>query len=201
MPTATKEPVVLSLELMMVVCSSIEMANRGIYNEIDIFKPDTMQWHKGVNQLPGVARCSMSMLMIACEKKCYALSGHQGQKRSNKVFYVSLDKDAQENISWKTLQETPSFQPAAVEIAGNLCIVGGWNAEAKGNTINRTYMYSPERGNTWAYVGDLPEPRSEATIAAVSNTSFFVIGGRDEHGWISKTVYNCTVESDSIIQL
>ena len=205
MPTATKEPVVLSFESIMVVCSSIEMGNRGIYNEVDILRSDTMQWYKGANQLPRAARYSMSILMIACEKKCYVLGGHQGQERSNEVFYASLDKDdsdAQENVkfsSWKTLQKTPSFQPAAVEIAGNLCVMGGWNAEAKGNTINRIYMYSPERGNTWAYIGDLPEPRSEATIAAVSNTSFYMIGGRDEHGRISKAVYNCTVGSDSVV--
>ena len=207
MPGATKDPAVLSLESIMVVCSNIEQGDRGTYSTVDVLRSDTMQWYKA-DQLPmPSAHYSMSMTMIVSEKKCYILGGHQGQIRSNKVFYASLVKDddnAPENdqiklTDWKTLCETPSYQPAAVEIAGNLCVVGGRSAATKGNTIKAIYMYSPEKSNTWAYIGDLPAQRSEATIAALSNTSFYVIGGRNAEGCIVKTVFNCTV--DGVTQL
>lgn len=202
MPTATKESTVLSLESIMAVYSIVE-CDKGTFSEVNILRLDTMQWYKGANQLPGAPCYNMSMLTIACEKKCYILGGHKGHERSNKVYCALLEKGNDNTIQenneirlnpWKQLRETPSYQPAAAEIAGNLCIVGGWSNHTKGETIKAMYIYSPERDNNWAYIGNLQEPRSEAAIAAVSNMSFYVIGGRNKCGQIVRTVYMCNVE-------
>ena len=142
---------------------------------VEIFKPDTSQWHR-TNSLP--IDCQ-SISLVAIGNTCYALGGYDGS-RLNQALYASVD-DLLGNVvpanqtthgvirsrkiksAWKTLPNTPTYQPAAAMLAGNLLAIGGDETSRGGADMKKVYMYSPST-NSWVYVSDLPAPRSHTAF-------------------------------------
>lgn len=197
MPTEMVDPAVFSFEFVLVVCSNIDQG--GIYNSVDILKSDTKQWYK-TDPLPAG---QYSMSTIAIGNKCYITGGLQEQSRTKHAFYATVDDllrnaastaEPGSNIksAWKALPCSPSYQPAAIDVAGNICIAGGRSAAGGGNALKEVYIYSPDIAS-WVHISNLPVPRFEMTVAVLSQASFLVIGGRDGDGNIVNTVYKGTV--------
>ena len=195
MPTARWYPGVLSLQSALVVAG-------GHTNRVEIFKPDTSQWYR-TDPLP-IAR--YHEFLVAIGNTCYALGGDGGLLHLNQALYASVDDllgiavsanqtthsgSSDTQSAWKTLPNTPTYQPAAVVLAGNLLAIGGdETSEGEGADMKEVYMYSPST-NSWIYISDLPAPRSSTTAALLSSTEVLVIGGYG--GGKVNTVYNGTL--------
>ena len=127
----------------------------------------------------------------------------------NQVLYASIDNllsnavpAAKQTTShsgssdpqspWKTLPNTPTCEPGAAMLAGNLLVVGGEEvSEWSSITKKEMYTYSPS-ANSWVYISDLPAPRSNTAVAVLSPTEILVIGG-EVSGRKVKTVYKGTL--------
>ena len=59
--------------------------------------------------------------------------------------------------AWKTLPNTPAYEPAAAVLAGNLLAVGGRETLDGGVSKKVVHMYSPS-ARSWIHIGDLPAP-------------------------------------------
>ena len=187
-PTARDCPGVLSLESVLVVAGGITPEYCGV---VEIFNPDTSQWYR-TDPLP-TACCDLSL--IAIDNMCNALGGYKS-RYLNQALYASIDdllgnavpanqtthSDTSDTKSaWKTLPNTPTYQPAVAVLAGNLLAIGGKEtSEVLGADKREVYMYSPST-NSWIYISDLPALRSRATVAVLSSTEILVIGGYDRH--------------------
>ena len=188
MPTARYFADVLSLQSALVVAggntSLIEYTDT-----IEIFKADTSQWYM-TDRLP-TACSSVSQVVIG--SAYYALEGYKHPSNLNQVLYASVDdllhnaipanqtvfhisSSANTQSAWKTLANTPTYQPAAVMLAGNLLAIGGHEASKGGADKKEVYMFSPST-NSWVYISDLPEPRSNTAVAVLSSTEILLIGG------------------------
>jgi hypothetical protein len=105
---------------------------------VEIFKPDTSQWYR-TDPLPR-ACCDASLTTIG--NTCYALGGYRHPTYLNQALYASIDDlfgnavpanykmPTQRNSSdtwsaWRTLPNTPTYEPAAVTLAGSLLAIGG----------------------------------------------------------------------------
>ena len=194
MPTARDSPGVLSLQSALVVAGGGILSQTGA---VEIFKPDTSQWYR-TDSLP-TACCEISLVAIA--NTCYALGGYRSSYL-NQALYASVDDllgtavpanqtthrgSSNTCSAWKTLPNTPTYEPAAAVLAGNLLAIGGKQTSEAGEASNKeVYMYSPST-NSWIYISDLPAPRSSGAVAVLSSTVVLVIGS-----WSSgrvKTVY------------
>ena len=168
---------------------------------VEIFKPDTSQWYR-TDPLP--TACG-DVSLVAIGNTCYALGGWNGSQL-NQALYASvidlllnavpanqtIDSGSSDTQSaWKTLPNTPTYQPAAAVLAGNLLAIGGKKISAGGAAKKEVYMYSPST-NSWVYISDLPAPRSNTAAAVLSSTEVLVIGGRDR-GRRVNTVYKGTL--------
>ena len=193
-PTDRWSPGVLSLQSALVVAGGATSSSSSPYTAaVEIFKPETSQWYR-TNQLP-TACCHISLVAIG--NTCYALGGYNGSCL-NQALYASVDDllcnavsanqtTRSGNSAWKTLPNTPTYQPAAAVIAGTLLAVGG--KDYGGTSRNEIYMYSSFT-NSWIYISDLPAPRSCTAVAVLSSTEILVIGGSDS-GRVN-TVYKGT---------
>ena len=76
-------------------------------------------------------------------------------------------------------------------LAGRLLAVGGGNQPRGGADVKEVYMYSPST-NSWIYIGDLPAPRANTAVVALSATEILVIGGYNEEA--VNTVYKGTLQ-------
>ena len=201
MPTARFSSGVLSLQLAFVVAGGC--ASRVIYTDaVEIFKADTSQWYR-TDPLPTACQ-NISLVIIG--NTCYALGGYNGQYL-NQVLYASVDdllhnavpanqtthsgSSANTLSAWKTLANTPTYQPAAVMLAGNILAIGGRETSEGGADKKEVYVFYPST-NSWIYISDLPEPRSFTAVAVLSSTEILVIGGRYDRGRVN-TVYKGTL--------
>ena len=202
MLTARNYPGVLSLNLQ----SALVVAGGFSLNTVDIFKTDTLQWYR-TDSLPTDC-CNISF--VAIDNKCYVIGGYKEPYHLNQALCASVDdllgntipanqttrSDSSDTQSaWKALPNTPTYQPTAAVLAGNLLSIGGKETskwEHRSSNRKEVYMYSPST-NSWIYVSDLPAPRSYTTVAALSPTEILVIGGWGDDG-ITSTVYKGTLK-------
>ena len=192
MPTARHSPGVLSLQSALVVVGG-DMPSLDYTDVVEIFKPDTLQYK--TDPLP-TGCYDVSLVVIG--NTCYALGGYKHPSRLNQALYASVDDlhckavpasqtthsgSSDTQSAWKTLPNTPTYQPAAAVLAGNLLAIG----EGGGADKKEVYMYSPST-NSWVYISDLPVPQSRTAVALLSSTEILVIGGWGDGG-NTNTVY------------
>ena len=201
MPTARNSPGVLSLQSALVVAGGDKLFWKYT-DAVEIFKPDTSQWYR-TDPLP-TACCHISLVAIG--NTCYALGGYDSMAHLNQALYASVDDllrnavpanqttrsgSSDTQSAWKTLPNTPTYQPTAAVLAGKLLAIGGRETSEGGAPKKEVYMYSPST-NSWIYISDLPAPRSDSAVAVLSSTRVLVIGDWNEHE-IVNTVYQGTL--------
>ena len=199
MPTAKWYPGILSLQSALVVAGG--NIKSSYTAAVEIFKPDTSQWHR-TDPLPTAC---LRLSLVAIGNICYALGGYKSG-HLNQTLYALVDDllgnavpanqtthsgSSDTQSAWKTLPNTPTYEPAPVMLAGNLLAVGGTETSVRGPSATKeVYMYSPST-NSWIYISDLPAPRSQTAVAVLSSTEILVIGGR--HRGSVYTVYKGTL--------
>ena len=201
MTTARRLPGVLSLqsESALVVAGGFT-PSLSHTDAVEIFKPDTSQWYR-TDPLPTACH---NVSLVAIGNTCYAL-GACNNSHLNQTLYASVDDllrnavpanqtthsgSSDTQSAWKSLPNTPTYEPAAAVLAGNLLAIGGRETSRGGVVKKEVYMYSPST-NSWIYISDLPAPRSDTAVAVLSSTEILVIGGWD--GDKVNTVYKGTL--------
>ena len=205
MPTARHSPGVLSLQSALVVAGGGLLSSLyTLRAAVEIFKPDTSQWYR-TDPLPPVC-CDITLVAIG--NTCYVLGGYNGPRLSQ-ALYASVDDllrnavpadqtthsgSSDTQSAWKTLPNTPTYQPVAAVLAGNLLAIGGDEISEGEAATKEVYMYSPST-NSWIYISDLPAPRCDTAVAIMSSTEIVVIGGwiGGDDGGRENTVYKGTL--------
>ena len=201
MPTARHSPGVLSLQSALVVAGGSSYYTFSYTAAVEIFKPDTLQWYR----TDPLRTACQDILLVAIGNTCYALGGYD-DSHLNQALYASVGDllrnavpanqtthsgSSDTQSAWKTLPNTPTYQPPAAVLAGNLLAIGGKETFEGGAPKKEVYMYSPST-NSWIYISDLPAPRSFTTVAVLSSTRVLVIGGWNK-GEKVNTVYQGTL--------
>ena len=85
------------------------------------------------------------------------------------------------------LPDAPLYGSAAANLGGTLLTIGGRDGNTKSPVV---HIYVPAT-NSWKRVvsGNLPEPRYDCSAIDLSANRLLVIGGRDENGKITNTVF------------
>ena len=163
---------------------------------VEVYSSETSQWHTA-DPLP-VPCYNMTSVTIA--DTLYQLGGYgTDMKRIYTVLCTSLTSLIQKATSpthqsanqislWKTLPDTPLVESAAASLSGNLLAVGGW--DDKTPSSQAVHAFFPLT-NSWVRVttGDLPEPRYNCTAVQLSSNQLLVVGGRNDQGNRTKTVF------------
>ena len=201
MPTARDSTGVLSLQSALVVAGGDTSFGEHT-DAVEIFKAGTSQWYR-TDRLPTACQ-DISTVVIG--NTCYALGGYNGH-RLNQAIYASVDdllcnavpanqtthSGSNDTLSaWKALANTPTYAPAAAVLAGNLLAIGGKETSKGGADKKEVYMFSRST-NSWIYISDLPEPRSDSAVAVLSSTEILVIGGGCDMSRVG-TTYKATLQ-------
>ena len=190
MPTARRSVDVLSLQSALVAVGGIIQFDL-FTNVVEILKLDVMQWCKAA-KIPVACDC---LPLVAIGSTCYAIGGAHGYHNDTtffkQAFYASVDDllcsavPVNQTISddpkliWKSLPDTPRYVSTAAVLVGRLLAVGGGDQPKGGADMKEVYMYSPST-NSWIYISDLPAPRANTAVVALSATEILVIGGYNE---------------------
>ena len=166
---------------------------------VEVYNNETSQWHTA-DPLPAPY---YTMTSITIADTCYLLGGiDAGRKTITTVLYASLTSLIQKATSptrqsasrtsvWKTLPGTPLKTSTAASLSGNLLAVGGHDTKTAFPVINIFFPLT----NSWVRIktGDLPQPRHSCTAIQLSSNTMIVIGGMDNQGKDTKTVFIGTV--------
>lgn len=185
MPMARELPSILSLPSALIVAGGM---TSGYTDIVEIFIPDSLQWLR-TDPLPTP---SSNMSLVAIDNTCYVIGGNECEDLDN-VLYASIqdlfsnavpdnqiinsgNSDAQS--AWKTLPNTPSYNPTGAVLAGNLLAMGGSDTSDGETPRGTIYMLSPTT-DSWMCIGDLPHHGAHYGIgvAVLSPTELLVIGG------------------------
>ena len=170
-------PAVSSFNKLLIVAGGNMEGGRST-NTVEIFQQATSQWQQAAT-LPK-ACCNLSL--VNSGDTLYALGGYDQPSLLNQVLYTSKDDLLQApdptKPTWRTLQSSPTHQPAAAMLSGNLLAVGGWQVPEGKVAHKSIHMYSTTT-DSWVYFSDLPEPCAWTTCAVLSATEILVIGGRN----------------------
>ena len=191
MTIARTFPAVLSLDKLLVVAGgNTEGGSSSSTNTVEIFQQSISQWHKAVS-LPQ-ACCNLSL--VNSGDTIYALGGYGQSALLNQVLCTSMNdlllQDDSTKPIWRKLQSSPSYQPPAAMLFGNLLAIGGWTTFRAKVAQKNVYIYSSTT-DSWVYFSDLPEPCAWSTCAVLSATEILVIGGKYEEN--VKAVYKGTL--------
>ena len=183
MPTARDNPGVLSLESAILVAGGDTVS--GVCASVEIFKLNTSRWYV-TERLPTPC-CELSLVTIG--NTCYILGGFNYPTYVTQALHASIDDllsyaipdddfhmPLQQGSVWKYLPNTPLYEPAAAELAGNLLAIGGKETDKGSTDMKEVFVFSTS-SNSWVYVGDLPAPRSCIAIVQLSPVELLVIGG------------------------
>ena len=200
MPTSRFSPGVLSHQSLLVVGGS-----RSSGHAVEIFKSNTLLWYT-TDEDPVPVKCYGLSAVVTNGASCI-LGGSVNRSRSNHAYYASVENllhsarspsqksstgsSTKQRSSWKKLPNTPTYQPAAAVLAGNLLAIGGSESKDGGLDRKEVYMYSPFT-KAWIHVSDLPSPRSLTSAAILSSTEILVIGGSFSNGRV-RSVYKGTI--------
>lgn len=186
-------PGVLSHQSVLVVVGG----SRSAGHAVEIFKSDTSKWYT-TNDGPIPVKC-YGLSTVIVNGACCVLGGSINISRSNHGYHAPLadllhspssTRSSKKKSIWKALPDTPTYQPTAAVLAGNLLTIGGSENKDGGLARKEVYMYSALT-KSWIHISDLPSPRSLTAAAPLSSTEILVIGGYN-HGRV-KSVYKGTL--------
>ena len=109
----------------------------------------------------------------------------------NELVTKALSKLATPTL-WQTIEDTPHYYSAALNVGGSLLAVGG--QDDGDNPSSSIHLYQPDT-KRWVKVGDLPTARYNCTCSVLSSGEVIVAGGETEPSMI---IYLSTVEFLSI---
>ena len=204
MPTARHFPGVLSLPSALIVAGglfhprtqsflarigsvydfnlNIDLEYTGV---VEIFKPDTSQWHK-TDPLPTPCR---NLSLTAIGNTCYALGGYKSGSYLDQALHASIDTllrnavptdqtttddkaRSQHLISpaWQPLTDTPTTASIAAVLGKNLIAI----TDKKEDIM----IYVPS-SKSWEYVGKLPPHRNSSIVVTnMSQTEILLFIGK-----------------------
>lgn len=191
MTLARTFPAVTSLSDMLIVAGGTVQGEST--STVEIFQQLTSQWQT-VAPLP-IPCCNLSLVSTG-DNNIFALGGYNQPSKLNQVMETSisdlLKSDVKKTKTWRTLQSSPNYQPAATTLCGNILIAaGGWKASEGKPAAKSMHVYSPAT-NSWIYFSDLPEPRAWSSCGILSAREMIVIGGKNEDK--VKSVYRGTLD-------
>ena len=183
---------VMSLHTALIVAGGqiSSLAESSSYTDsVEIFKHADRKWYR-TNPLP-VRLFNMSMTVL--QDTCYIAGGFRNRPL-RQVYYAAL-QDLLENLVpaeqiaesdgeevkekvWKSLPQTPCYQPSVIPLAGCIFAIGGSTEEPKRESQKDVYAYSPSYGS-WQHLSDMPTAKRLCTAVSLSPLEVMVIGGRD----------------------
>ena len=160
---------------------------------VEVYSSETSQWHTA-DSLP--VPCG-AMTSVTIADIWYQVGGGDDKDIPTGLYaplntliqkaILPTDQSASHISVWKTLPDTPLKNSAAASLNGNLLAVGGHNKTLASEAV---HIFSPLT-DFWVRVttGDLPEPRYVCTAVQLSSNQVLVVGGFNDQGNRTKTVF------------
>ena len=151
----------------------------------------------GINALPVALR---DMAVATTQTQLIVMGGRNNDTVSDKIYTAKFNDDGSIG-SWKELElalPQPCWGMRAVEVMGNLYLIGGANTDSNNAASDNVYCLKINAAGeivSISEVNSLPEARN-GLAATVYDSKIIVTGGHDATFTAKNTVYSATVNLD-----
>ena len=149
----------------------------------ELFDSNNGQWYK-CNELP---KPYSSLKSVIVDNILYLLGGYDKDGYSSPaVFTASLNTLSTHQLKWNTHQDTPWCLSAPVRVnSTHLLIVGGYKDRKYTSDIHKLNKVS----HSWEAIGHIPSARCRSAAVSTADNTVIVIGGENDKGWATNTVW------------
>ncbi|XP_065916222.1 uncharacterized protein [Dysidea avara] len=134
---------------------------------------------------------------VIVDNTLYLLGGvNQDNKISPAVFTAPLDTLSSHQLKWSSQQDTPWCYSAPVSIQGrHLLTVGGLKKTGSDYVFTSDINMFNKVSHSWEAIGHIPSARSVPAVVSVADNKIVVVGGYDDKGQFTNTVWIGSCES------
>ena len=165
----------------------------GGYNErseklstTELFDSNNGQWYM-CNDIP---QPLTSLQSVIVDNVLYLLEGiNIDGNFSLTVFTAPLDTLSTHQLKWNTHQDTPWGYSAPVSVNGTHLIVGGYKYVGSNCTYTSDIYNLNKVSHSWEAIGHIPSARSRAAAVSTADNRVIVIGGLNNKGEFTNTVW------------
>ena len=149
----------------------------------ELFDSTNGQWYT-CDDLPQPCYRLRSVLV---DNILYLLAGlNKDGNTSPAVFTAPLDNLSRHQLKWNTHQDTPWCWSAPVSVNGTqLLIVGGRKGSTRTSDVQKLNKVSQK----WEAIGHIPSARDLSAAVSTAGNRVIVIGGYNDKGKITNTVW------------
>ena len=152
----------------------------------EVFDSRNEQWYMS-NNLP--QPCT-SLKSVIVDNILYLLGGTNEGGASTAVFTASLDTLSAHYLKWDTYQDTPWVASASVSIYGTQLLIVGGDKTIQDKYTRTSDIYKLNKAShSWEGIGHIPSARSLSTAVSTADNRVIVIGGRNDKGKYTNTVW------------
>ena len=155
----------------------------------ELFDSNNEQWFK-CSDLP---QPHSGLQSVIVDNVLYLLGGfNKDGNDSLAVFTAPLNTLSTHQLKWNTHQEIPCCYSTPVSVNGtHLLIVGGYK---KGTCVSDIHKFN-KVSHSWEAIGHIPLARYSSAAVSTADNRLIVIGGVNDKGKISNTVWIGSCES------
>ena len=152
----------------------------------ELYNSTTGQWYT-TSDLP-LPHSWLQSVIIG--NTLYLLGGCNQDGMSPAVFTAPLDTLSSHQLKWSSQQDTPWCCSAPVSIQGrHLLTVGGVKKTGSGYVFTSDINMFNKVSHSWEAIGHIPSARSVLAVVSVADNKIVVVGGEDDKGQFTNSVW------------
>ena len=170
---------------MLIITGGVD-DNKKILFSTELFDSNNGQWYK-CSDLP---QPHTWLQLVIVDNILYLLGGFKDDRYSTAVFTAPLDTLSTHQLKWNTHQDTPCCYSAPVSVNDtHLLIVGGYKPTGGKDTFTSDIYKLNKVSHSWEVIGHIPSARYIAAAVSTADNRVIVIGGRNDKGEVTNTVW------------
>ena len=184
MITARSDATAAGHQGMLIITGGYD--DKGTTSSIELFDSNNGQWYK-CSDLPQPHYWLKSVIV---DNILYLLGGFKDGYGSSAVFTASLDTLSTHQLKWNTHQDTPWSASTPLSVNGtHLLMVGGYKYTGGKRTFTSDIYKLNKVSHSWEAIEHIPSGRSRSAAVITADNRVIVIGGLNDKGDVTNTVW------------
>jgi len=170
---------------MLIITGGCDDKYKILYST-ELFDTSNKQWYT-CSDLPQPQYLLQSLIV---DNILYLLEGVNKDDASPAVFTASLDTLSRHQLKWNTHQDTPRCRSAPVSVQSTHLLIVGGHKKIVNEFAHTSDVYKLNKvSHSWEAIGYIPSARSSSAAVSTADNRIIVIGGLNDKGEYTNTVW------------
>ena len=190
MTTARSKATAAGYQGMLIITGGEDYKDK-LLSSTELYDTNNGQWYK-CDDLPQPHYVLQSVIV---DNILHVLGGMNKDGSSPAVFTAPLDTLPRHQLKWSTNQDTPWCRSAPVSVNGTHLLIVGGSKKIRNEFTRTSDIYKLNKiTRSWVAIGHIPSARSITAVVSIADNRVIIIGGLNDKGEDTNTVWICSCE-------